>query len=24
MGFREVGPEPLDPTEGLIYMELAL
>lgn len=23
-GFREVGPEPLEPTEGLIYMELAL
>ncbi len=23
-GFREVGPEPLEPTEGLIYMELPL
>ncbi len=23
-GFREVGPDPLEPTEGLIYMELAL
>jgi len=24
MGFREVGPEPLEPTDGLTYMELAL
>jgi GNAT superfamily N-acetyltransferase len=24
LGFREVGPEPLEPVEGLIYMELAL
>ncbi len=24
LGFREVGPEPLQPVEGLIYMELAL
>ena len=23
-GFREVSPDPLEPTEGLIYMELAL
>jgi putative acetyltransferase len=23
-GFREVGPDPLEPTEGLLYMELAL
>ena len=24
LGFREVGPEPLEPVEGLIYMELGL
>jgi putative acetyltransferase len=24
LGFREVGPEPLQPIDGLIYMELAL
>lgn len=24
LGFREVGPEPLEPVEGLIYMELSL
>lgn len=24
LGFREVGAEPMDPVEGLIYMELAL
>jgi len=24
LGFREVGPEPLPPVEGLIYMELSL
>ena len=24
LGFREVGPEPLEPVAGLIYMELAL
>ena len=24
LGFREVGPEPLGPVEGLIYMELSL
>ena len=24
LGFREVGPEPLQPVPGLIYMELAL
>lgn len=24
LGFRQVGPEPLEPVEGLIYMELSL
>ena len=24
LGFREVGPDPLEPIDGLIYMELAL